>query len=459
MLRAPVSTGLSPEAAALRSSIFTASDPVESLFDAYAALRRRPDLAREVLLTEGYLYASSPALAAALSSVVRLEDIFREPVVWIDRAGVISRVILRRDVSGLSYVYADGVDAGSRVKLLLMDRVALRREDLGHPIHRDVRAVARQLGFSEMRIRHLSETEVVADLLYGAVSVPTVLRAEGSRLVFQCDSVPRGRDDAVARARDDVLRRDVVLDRLRAVMRDEVAEALPFDEPRTEIGQQDGKLRQSWVWAYRYGRSGFDFNDDRYEVFDQLGRPRVPQVCIDFVTDTFERASGTWYRRRGEPRERVEGRLDFESLGIDNERSVERFIDFAKTHPQSFDVEEIPDNERVPYARRVAFFADLFAHRHRYRPGDIIAIYGERADGKMHYHSFFVYESDVVTGAPSLVAANAGRPRIRPFEAEMTSAPLRSIRARIRPKLGWLEAVAGAQGPAHVDPRPVPASM
>jgi hypothetical protein len=227
------------------------------------------------------------------------------------------------------------------------------------------------------------------------------------------------------------------------VMRQQVEEALPFDEPKTEVGQQDGKLRQSWGWAYRFGRSQFDFNEDKYKVFDAKGRPRVPQVCIDFVTDTFERAGGSWYRARGEPRERTPGRIDFGALGIDNERSVECFVEFAKMHPDAFEVVELPDDERVPYARKTDFFAHLSAHRDRYRPGDIVTIHGLRDDGKMHYHSFFVYSSDPVTGAPSLVAANAGRPRIRPWEGEMLSAPLRSIRARIRPRLPWLEFVTG----------------
>jgi hypothetical protein len=224
-------------------------------------------------------------------------------------------------------------------------------------------------------------------------------------------------------------------------MRDQVVEALPFDEPKTEFGQEDGKLRQHWNWAYRYGRTQFEYNDDRYKVFDLVGRPRVPQVCIDFITDTFERAGGSWFRPRGEARERIPGNLDFSQLGIDNERSVERFVEFAKAHPDWFDVFDVPEEERVPYARRADFFAHLYEHRDRYRPGDIVTIYGLRDDDKMHYHSFFVYDRDPVTGAPSLVAANAGRPRIRPWEAEMITAPLRSIRARIRPKLDWLERV------------------
>jgi hypothetical protein len=117
----------------------------------------------------------------------------------------------------------------------------------------------------------------------------------------------------------------------------QIEEALPFDEPVTEDGQQDGNLRPAWTWAYKQGWDSYEFNDDRYMVFDGAGRPKVPQVCIDFITDTLERASGTWWRGRDGQRERLRGKLDFETLGIENRRSVERFVRFAKAHPEWFD--------------------------------------------------------------------------------------------------------------------------
>jgi hypothetical protein len=439
-VRAPSDGTRSAEAEQWRASIFRSENPVRALYAAYPKLQKRPPLAREVLLTEGYLYATAPAMAAALSSLVRPEDLFDTAEIWIQRGSTVRRAV-RRGTNG--YAYADGEDAGERVKLFLLDRVAPTRDLLSAPIHRDVAELARTLGFEELRARHLSERGIVADLRYGDLWVPTLLDSDGARLTLQCESPPEHAKAEQARRRSEALRREAILDRLRAVMRQQVEEALPFDEPKTEIGQQDGKLRQHWTWAYRYGRSEFDFNEDRYKVFDAKGRPRVPQVCIDFIRDTFERAGGSWYRGRGEPRERVAGRLDFTALGIDNERSVEHFVEFAKSHPEWFDVEELPEAERVPYARRAEFFAALAAHKDRYHPGDVVTIYGERDDGKMHYHSFIVYEADPVTAAPSLVAANAGRPRIRPWESEMTSAPLRSIRTRIRPRLEWLELVAG----------------
>jgi hypothetical protein len=167
----------------------------------------------------------------------------------------------------------------------------------------------------------------------------------------------------------------------------------------------------------------------------------VPQVCIDFIADTFERASGTWWRARGETRERVVGRLDFDELALENKRSVEQFIAFASAHPDWFEVDLRPDEERIPLRNRQRFFGALFERRLDFREGDIVVVFGLRDDDKLHYHSFFVYERDPLTAMPTLVAANAGRPRIRTWEGEMQNAPKRSIHARIRPRLGWLEAI------------------
>src|SRR5262249_27967011 len=150
-----------------------------------------------------------------------------------------------------------------------------------------------------------------------------------------------------------------VLEPLRAVIREQVDESLPFDEPKTEDGQQDGKLRPEWRTAYLQGRSQYEFNGDQYWVFDRNGRPHVPQVCIDFIADTFERTSGTWWRSRNELRERVVGRLNLDSLALENKRSVEQFIAFATAHPEWFDVYTPPPEQRVPLRNREKFFAAL----------------------------------------------------------------------------------------------------
>jgi hypothetical protein len=74
-----------------------------------------------------------------------------------------------------------------------------------------------------------------------------------------------------------------------------------------------------------------------------------------------------------------------------------------------------------------------------------VAILGPRDDEKLHYHSFFIVDADPLSGMPTELAANAGRPRIRSWEGEMQSAPRRSILARIRPRPIWLEALVAPE--------------
>src|SRR6185436_10763337 len=106
-----------------------------------------------------------------------------------------------------------------------------------------------------------------------------------------------------------------------------------FDEPLHEYGfQLDGTLRRKWLSAYLHGRDKFAFNGDAYQVFDPKGRPLTPEVCVDFLTDTFERMGGTGFKNRGETRSRVSGRIDFDAMeGVDRVelRRVPGFVKFA----------------------------------------------------------------------------------------------------------------------------------
>jgi hypothetical protein len=282
---------------------------------------------------------------------------------------------------------------------------------------------------------------IIAQLRYGEMWVPSVLGVRGLELTLECEAPAAGTEQLVQRARELALRRRAILAHLERAIAYQVEEALPFDEPRTEDGQQDGNLRPAWRWAYTQGWDSYRFNDERYAVFDRHGRPLVPQVCIDFITDTLERASGTWWAALGPERLKTAGKLDFDQMDLENRRSVNTFVDFAERHPEWFDVYHLRPDERVPLYQKQRFYEHLFANRDRYVPGDIVTIHGKRSDDELHYHSFFVYDADPVTGMPMLVAANAGKPRVRSWESEMLSAPRRSIRSRVRPRLEWLESV------------------
>jgi hypothetical protein len=304
--------------------------------------------------------------------------------------------------------------------------------------HVDLRGLAKQLGFDELEISRITARGLAARAVYGDLRVPTLLRVEPGKASLGCELLGAARS-AVQAHRAQATRAERVQSQVLSIVKEQVDEALPFDEPKTEDGQQDGHLRPEWRNAYLRGSSSYEFNGDRYSVFDSSGRPRPPQVCIDFILDTFERASGTWWQGRDLPRQRVLGRLRFEDTEIENRRSVERFIEYARAHGEAFDVYEPAAEQRVPLRNRQQFFTTIYRARQHYRRGDVVAILGPRDDDELHYHSFIIVEADPVSGMPTELAANAGRPRIRSWEGEMSNAPRRSIFARVRPRQLWLE--------------------
>jgi len=437
----------SAEARQMREELATDAHPAQAFERALLRVRKNPELAREVFLTEGYLYVESPDLAALYVNFLALGLLFREPELVLERGH--ERWTLVRH--GADYEYKDGPERGQRASLLLFDRLSLPGKARAESLQLDVRAAAAQSAADEIRIERLTASGAVAALRFGSDWVPAALHRAQASLELECERVPPARAEVIEQARALSKRRARVVDVLSRVVAREVAEALPFDEPKTEEGQQDGQLRPAWRRAYLDGKERYTFNDDDYLVFDGNGRPHVPQVCIDFVTDTLERASGGWFRPRGEPREFVRGKLDFDSFSLDNRRGVESFVAFTAAHPEWFEVNETPPETRIPFYQHADFFADIYRHRDEYRPFDIVTIFGLRSDGKLHSHSFFIADRDPVTGMPIAVVANAGRPRIRSWQNEMQNAPQRAIRAHIRPRLEWLEAVVQPEPSISVD--------
>ncbi len=409
-------------------------------------VRKDPALARAVFLRDGYLYVELPELAS-LYAALTLSLLFRDPELLIQRGA--EELGARRLEDG-DYEYTTGDERGRRAKLLLFDRVTSASAPFEGARHVDLRPLRRQLGFDEVRVLHAAAGALSVQLVYGASRTPAVLRVEGLTAKLECEALGAERA-AVMAARAEAARAEHAQERLLSVMVEQVDEGLPFDEPKTEEGQQDGKLRPEWRTAYLNGRSSFEFNGDRYAVFDGAGRPRPPQVCIDFVIDTFERAGGSWWQSREMPRARPRGRLLFDDTRLENRRSVESFIGFARAHREAFDVYEPPPDARVPLRNREQFFGRLYRERHHYRRGDIVAILGPRDDEKLHYHSFIIVAADPLSGMPIELAANAGRPRIRSWEGEMSNAPRRSIFARVRPRQVWLDSFLAPETGATAD--------
>ena len=90
-------------------------------------------------------------------------------------------------------------------------------------------------------------------------------------------------------------------------------------------------------------RSSFEHDGANYQVFDGTGNAWPPQVCVDFVVDTFERTSGTWWRPRGASLGRARGKLDFAEAGISSRRGVIAFGQLAEQKPDTFDVRRFRD--------------------------------------------------------------------------------------------------------------------
>jgi hypothetical protein len=439
-LARPLANETERAAVALRA-LLEASPGYETFGTVVGKVRKDPALARAVFLRDGYLYTENPELAALLGSLT-LSLLFRDQELRIVRG---SEELFARRLQDGDYEYTSGDERGRRAKLYLFDRISSAVDRLGAAAHVDLRELSRELGFDELSIRRATAEYLAVDAVYGDVRVPTLLQLAAGKASLACEAPGAHREQVLAH-RAQAARATLAQARLVSVVKEQVEEGLPFDEPKTEDGQQDGKLRPEWRAAYLNGSASFEFNGDRYAVFDETGRPRPPQVCIDFVLDTFERAGGTWWKPRGEPRERARGRLTFDDTGMANRRSVERFVEFARAHAEAFDVYDPPAEERVPLRNRAQFFATLYRARAQFRRGDIVAILGPRDDEKLHYHSFIIVAADPLSGMPTELAANAGRPRIRSWEGEMSNAPRRSIFSRVRPRQPWLESFLSLEG-------------
>lgn len=401
-----------------------------------------PEEGRATLLREGYLYAEDPELAHALVERISLSHLFAAPKLYLQRGGVTRH--LERTASG-RYVYADGPEAGRTARLLLFDRVGV-----GQPppeLHRDLRGLRYRLHFERARILRVTDDRILAELEYDGRWIPSVLSSHGARLELVCESVPSDGAERLAAARRLGQRKARVLSSLRRAMIAQIEDGLPFDEPIREYGQQDGHLRYRWLVAYLSGLDRYRLNGVDYPVYGPRGQPKPPQVCIDFVYDTLERASGTWWQYADAGPRRTSGNIDFHTFSNTDLRRAESFLGLAKASSGAFEVYEVPERERVEMWRKQAFFAALVARADKLQPGDVVMIRGYTSFEKpwqrraLHYHSFYVYEVDPLTGMPIALVGNPGRPSIRPWLFEGLRTPKRSVWYSIRPKLEWLESI------------------
>jgi hypothetical protein len=125
---------------------------------------------------------------------------------------------------------------------------------------------------------------------------------------------------------------------------------------------------------------------------------------------------------------------------------VSQFVEFARQQPEWFDVLAIPEAEQISLGDRV-IYEYLQDHVSDFVPGDMILIGGHvpwDPTPYVHYHSFFVFDSDPITGMPTILSGNPGTPRLVPLSWEFERTPKRTLRYRIRPNAAWLENVVGS---------------
>ncbi len=380
--------------------------------------RTRAEL-RALVLSEGYLASFRPDDALALATRLTLSDLFDEPRIFLQR-GEREVALVRREVRGGHRYEREG---GGRAELLLFDRIGV--EPLARPLHVDLSAAAIREGLSVLSNVGIAPSFVTADLAGGGRAL---FWREGAKLTLACVDGPDG-DRAARQAR---LAR---IERLREAVEAQIDEAHPFDRPRGEkTAEKDGQLRPLWNAAYARGATSFVGEGGVYPVFDAEGRPAPPEVCVEFIVDSLERASGTWYR--ADRRERTRGTLDFDGHGLKNRRGVLAFEAWASSSGL-YESRRYTVAERVPFGLRSRFFEGLLDRRD-VEPGDVVAIQGEKRDGLIHQHAILVLRTDPLSGFPFDLADQMKQPRRRTWEGIMAEAPRRSLLYRLRPGLAAL---------------------
>jgi hypothetical protein len=398
-----------------------------------ARFRRDPAALRALALRDGYLYARAPDDALALATELHLVDLFDAPVITLQRGAETHRLVAVKGRER-SYRHEGGSRDGHVAELVFGDRVTDDPAGLGPPLHRDLRALAEQNGLDRAVPVHLASDAMVLQVRTFGESATALVTADGAALELACLDAPEDVLARIAVARGATARRRDGMVRVSDAITAAVDETLRFDRPEGEkTAERDGHLRPFWLGAYLHGQQAFEHDGTTYAVYDPKGRPYPPEVCVDLVLDSFERAAGTWYRGRGEPPARVVGSLDFDSFGIKNRRGVLGFEQFAQSRPDLFESMRLPDPERVQFGERSRFFAYLVSHADDYRPGDVVAIQGRKRDGLIHQHAILIERTDPVTGFPYGLADQMKRPRRRTWEGIMAEAPLRSLLYRVRP--------------------------
>jgi len=416
---------------------FAAQRPGGRVVNLLKRHKYNPRSLRLLLLREGYAYSPDPADALMLVTQVKLTDLFSEPEIVLHRATSIRKLTRTTINKETKYVDASGKPAD----MLFADRVAVTEHELIDPLHRDIAALSESAGFDRMRIRHATNEAMVADVRFGETWANALLASDGPHVSLACIAEDSSVRSAIASYLEESAPHRRAIRSIRETITKQVDESFRFDRPEREPNHfRDGILRPQWMTAYLQGRSSYTFEKHTYSVFGPDGLAYPPEVCVDFIIDTYERASGSWFRPRGEPPGRTPGRLSLSAPKKPAPRGVIGFADFAEDSPELFTVERYRAAQRIPFGERTRFFENLRDHADL-RPGDVVSIQGIKRDDYVHQHGIFVDRVDPLTGFPFGLADQMKRPRRRTWDGIMAEAPKRSLYYRARPTENMLKKI------------------
>lgn len=423
-LRRPESAATN-KALAVRRGLTDRSQPRNAVRAIVDKFKNDRAFLREVFLSEGYLFEDNPEIATAMVQEITLEDLFDAPAIYRLRNNKMQRLVKKEEH------YID--EAGDAAALYLNDRTAVSVEELRSPIHLDIAAV-----------RHTTYAQRILPVVVDTTSAGVQLIFPSGRRYAALLSVSQNTtivdcifgDPLVLRQEQDLAvifwQRHQRIQEAASLL---VAERPLFDEPVDEEAdvQEDGELRLAWKEAYFGRRKKFRFREVEYDVFNRNGKPIPPEVCVDFIIDTWERAFGTWYTGRHATPERSRGEIDFSVLENFSRRHIASILTFAAQSNTPFDRFDVPRRNWIPFKKERRFVKNLLKLSEYIREGDLLVIHGLRdEDEQEHFHTVLVLSTDPQTGIPTLVADNQGRPRLSTLKSAMRAAPRRSIKYRLR---------------------------
>lgn len=390
-----------------------------------------PSDTRHIVLRDGFFYFEDSRTARWASDNLSFRDLFDEERITLERAG--ESFELERGRSG-HYYYADPEMDDYRARLFLFDRVGLP-DELPSAASYQLSALREHLGLDHIEVdaEDANGRPMQAVFLSGETFNGRLARVDHGEasvgVVVDAETLASVLEQSRAHAE--------VVYGLRDVTFEMVREDLFFDEPTIEFGQQDGIMRLAFMDAYEEGATEYTVNKVTYQVYDDEGSPRPPQVCIDYITDTVERYGGRWWPDANSgATSRTEGLINIRDYMT--YRQVRRLVSLAEEHPEVASLVSFDSSGRESYEDSDSFFDNLWLNRDDFRIADVVVIYGLRDDGRNHYHSFYVYDTDPMYGMPITLTDQAGHARIRTWHRIMSDAPLRSVHNVVRWNPDWV---------------------